>query len=199
LEPAGFYFLGDIDDAAAERFSQSVLLMSIARRGDPSSPITVYINSGGGSIGSGIAMMEMMYKMRADYGVTINTVVTGFAYSMGAIVFQAGDRRLMGAFSTLMLHSPHWFLNGGDQQVFTDYAVLAGHYKNLVANLFADRTKTHDAAWWQEFIYSGRDRFLTAKECLALGLVDDLYDSRQLSPPAAVAGAGLTPPPGSEL
>ncbi len=97
LEAAGYYFLGDIDDQSAQRFSESLLLMAIARRADPSSPITVYINSGGGSVGSGIAIMEMIFKTRADYGVTINTVVTGFAYSMGAIVFQAGDRRLMGS------------------------------------------------------------------------------------------------------
>jgi ATP-dependent Clp protease, protease subunit len=199
LESQGFCFLGDIDDTAAQRFSQSLLLMAIPRRGDASSPITVYINSGGGSVGSGIAIMEMIYKTRAEYGVTINTVVTGFAYSMGAIVFQAGDRRLLGSYSTLMLHSPQWFLQGSDQRVFSDYAVLADHYKNLVANLFADRTKQHDAAWWQEFIYSGRDRFLTARECLDLGLADELYDKQELLPPSPVPGAGITPAPPSEL
>jgi ATP-dependent Clp protease protease subunit len=199
LEAAGYYFLGDIDDQSAQRFSESLLLMAIARRADPSSPITVYINSGGGSVGSGIAIMEMIFKTRADYGVTINTVVTGFAYSMGAIVFQAGDRRLMGSYSTLMLHSPQWFIAGSDQRIFTDYAVLADHYKNLVANLFAQRTGKHDSTWWLEFIYSGRDRFLTARECIDLGLADGLYDKQELLPPAPVPGAGITPPPTTEL
>ncbi|HMA35387.1 MAG TPA: ATP-dependent Clp protease proteolytic subunit [Chloroflexia bacterium] len=199
LEAAGFYFLGDIDDEAAQRFSQSLLLMAIARRDDPGSPITVYINSGGGSVGSGIAIMEMIYKTRADYGVTIHTVVTGFAYSMGAIVFQAGDRRLMGAYSTLMLHSPQWFLSGSDQRIFNDYAVLADHYKNLVANLFAQRTGQHDAAWWLDFIYAGRDRYLNARDCLTLHLADDLYDRQQLLPPTPVPGAGLSPPANAEL
>lgn len=199
VEAAGYYFLGDIDDQAAERFSESLLLMAIARQGDTTAPITVYINSGGGSVGSGIAIMEMIYKTRADYEVKINTVVTGFAYSMGAIVFQAGDQRLMGSYSTLMLHSPQWFIAGSDQRIFTDYAVLADHYKNLVANLFAQRTGKHDAAWWQEFIYSGRDRFLTAREAIELGLADGLYDKQELLPPPPVPGAGLIPPPTSEL
>ncbi|MGI8588316.1 MAG: ATP-dependent Clp protease proteolytic subunit [Chloroflexia bacterium] len=195
LESHGFCFVGEIDDAAAEQFSQGLLLMAIARRGDHDSPITVYINSGGGSVGSGIAMLEMIYRVRAEYDVVIDTVVSGFAYSMGAIVFQGGDRRLIGSYSTLMLHSPQWFLSGSDQRIFTDYAVLAEHYKNLVANLFAQRTSKHDAAWWQDFIYSGRDRFLTAPECLELGLADALYDHQVAPPP--VPGAGTVPSVGA--
>jgi hypothetical protein len=148
-------------------------------------------------VGSGIAIMEMIYKARADYGLTINTVVTGFAYSMGAIVFQAGDQRLMGAYSTLMLHSPSWFLSGSDQRIFNDYAVLADHYKNLVANLFAGRTGRHDPTWWQEFIYSGRDRFLSAAECLELGLADGLYDQLTRPRPCRARGSRRPPPPTS--
>ncbi len=176
LEEEGVIFLGDIDDATAERFSQHLMMLAVRRQGmTDEHPITVYINSGGGSVGSGLAMMEMIYKMRDQYKVTINTVVTGFAYSMGAIVFQAGNRRLMGTFSTLMLHSPQWYLSGSDQKIFNDYARLAEHYKTLVANLFAQRSGKYDAAWWQDYIYSGRDRFLTAQECIDLGLCDDLY------------------------
>ena len=91
-------------------------------------------------------MMQMIYRMRALYNVVINTVVTGYAYSMGAIVFQAGDRRYMGSFSTLMLHSPQWTLSGTDQQIFSDYAILARHYKNLVSHIFAQRSGKQDAS-----------------------------------------------------
>lgn len=193
LEGHGIYFLGDIDDASAERFGQSLVTMSVERRERADLPITVYINSGGGSVGSGLAMMQMIYRMRALYKVTINTVVTGYAYSMGAIVFQAGDRREMGSFSTLMLHSPQWFLSGSDQQIFSDYATLARHYKNLVSNIFLQRSGQHDAKWWEDFIYSGRDRFLTAEECISLGLADGIYGLQLTTPPPPTPGAGVTP------
>jgi ATP-dependent Clp protease protease subunit len=187
LEAEGVIFLGDIDDETAERFSQHLMMLSVRRQGVADEhPITVYINSGGGSVGSGLAMMEMIYKMRDQYQVTINTVVTGYAYSMGAIVFQAGNRRLMGTFSTLMLHSPQWYLSGNDQKIFSDYARLAEHYKSLVANLFAQRSGKYDAAWWQDYIYSGRDRFLTAQECVDLGLCDELYGLELPAPPPTV-------------
>lgn len=193
LERDGIYFLGDINDEAAERMGQALVAMSTEREGRSDKPITIYINSGGGSVGSGLAMMQMIYRMRDQYDVTINTVVTGYAYSMGAIVFQAGDTRQMGSFSTLMLHSPKWFLSGDDEQVFNDYAILAKHYKNLVSNIFAQRTGQHDAEWWEDFIYSGRDRFLTAEECLNLGLADEIYGLKLTSPPPPTPGAGVVP------
>lgn len=193
LETHGIYFLGDITDETAERLGQALAAMSVEREDRPDEPITIYINSGGGSVGAGLAMMQIIYRMRALYKVTINTVVTGYAYSMGAIVFQAGDKRQVGSFSTLMLHSPQWFLSGNDQQIFSDYAILARHYKNLVSNIFAQRSGKHDAEWWEKFIYSGRDRFLTAEECVTLGLADEIYGLQLTTPPPPTPGAGATP------
>ena len=193
LQARGIYFLGDITDVAAERMNQALAMMAAERSGDRNKPITIYINSGGGSVGAGLAMMQMIYRMRDLHKVVINTVVTGYAYSMGAIVFQAGDNRQMGSFSTLMLHQPQWFLSGSDQQIFNDYATLARHYKNLVSNIFAQRTGKQDAAWWESFIYSGRDRFLTAEECIELGLADDIYGLKFTTPPPPTPGAGVVP------
>lgn len=190
LETSGIYFLGEISDQAAEHMGQALTSMAVQREGDADKPITVYINSGGGSVGAGLAMMQMIYRLRTLYEVTINTVVTGYAYSMGAVIFQAGDKRLMGSFSTLMLHSPQWYLSGDDEKIFTDYATLAQHYKNLVSNIFAQRTGKHDAAWWESYIYSGRDRFLTANECLELGLADEIYGLQLTSPPPPTVGEG---------
>jgi len=183
LEANGIYFLGDITDDAAERLGQALVSMAVERADRADKPITLYINSGGGSVGAGLAMMQMIYRMRSLYKVTINTVVTGYAYSMGAIVFQAGDKRQIGTFSTLMLHSPQWFLSGSDQQIFTDYATLAKHYKSLVSEIFAQRSGTHDATWWEDYIYSGRDRFLSAQECISLGLADEIYGLELTTPP----------------
>jgi ATP-dependent protease ClpP protease subunit len=180
LDRQGAYFLGAITEEEAERFSKSILLMSLERAGSRGAPITVFINSGGGSFGAGLAIMEMIYKVKRDQGVTVNTVVTGYAYSMGAIILQAGDRRTMGEFSTLMLHGGSWVLSGEDEKIFKDYHKLASHYKDTVGRLFAQRTGKHTPKWWERYIYSGRDKFLCAKECLDLGLVDEV--SPQVDP-----------------
>jgi ATP-dependent Clp endopeptidase proteolytic subunit ClpP len=178
LDRAGVYFVSDINDAEAERFSKSVLLMAIERRNRRDLPLTVYINSGGGSVGAGMAMIEMMARVRRQYGLVIHTCVTGYAYSMGAILLQAGDRRIMGEFSTLMVHGTQWLLAGEDEKVFKDYYKLATHYQDVIGSLFAQRTGQHDASWWRDYIYSGRDKFLSPQECLDLHLIDEVirYD-----------------------
>lgn len=181
LDAQGIYFLRDITDDEAEKFGKTLLLMSLQRQFDRSQPITVYINSGGGSVGAGFAIIEMMDRMRHQYGVRINTVVLGYAYSMGAIIFQAGDRRLMGPFSTLMLHGGSWMVAGDDDKVFKDLAKLSRLYRQRIGEFFALRTGRHDARWWSRFIYSGRDKFLSPSECLRLGLVDEVSELQPAS------------------
>ena len=188
LDATGAYFVTDIDAAHAEDFAKSILLMSIPRRGQRDQPITIFINSGGGSVGDGLAMMEMIIRMRRRFDVRIDTVVLGYAYSMGAIVSQAGDHRSIGRFGTLMLHSTQWMLSGEDERIFKDYQRLSEHYQHTVATLFARRTGHQDAAWWRRFIWSGRERFLGPDECLELGLVDEILEPGDL--PTSVPAAG---------
>jgi len=174
LDAHGVYFVGVISDEEAERFSKALFLMAMERQDNPARPITLYINSGGGSVPAGLAMMQMMDEMRRQYKVKINTVITGYAYSMGAIVFQAGDHRTMGIYSTMMLHSSMWTLSGEDEKIFEDYAKLAEHNRRMVAELFQRRTGLRTVRWWERYIYSGHDRFLSAAESLKLRLVDEV-------------------------
>jgi len=189
IEAAGAYFVGAIDDHAAESFARSLLLMSVQRANRSDRPITVYVHSQGGSVGAGFSMMEMIYHVAREYRVRVEMHITSAAYSMGAVLVQAGDRRTMGPLSTMMLHSSSWVLSGEDERIFKDYQKLSEHYQNVTSQIFAKRTGRRDAAWWKRFIYSGRDRFLGAEECLELGLVDEILqvadspDPRTLRPP----------------
>src|SRR6266545_162306 len=176
LDSTGVYFISAIDAAHAEDLAKTLLVMAVARQGRPEEPITVFINSGGGSVGDGLAMIEAINLARRRFGVRIDTVVLGYAYSMGAIVLQAGDTRTIGRFGTLMLHSSQWMVSGEDERVFKDYQRLSAHYQEVVAQLFAARTGQRDSAWWRRYIWSGRDRFLGPDECLQLGLVDRIDD-----------------------
>ncbi len=176
LEATGVYFISEIDPPHAEDLFRSLLLMALQRKGEREQPITLYINSGGGSLGDGLAMMEFINRMRRDHGVRIDTAVLGYAYSMGAVVLQAGDHRTIGRFGTLMLHSTSWIISGDDERIFKDFQRLASHYQETVAQLFAARTGYKDAGWWRRFIWSGRDRFLGPDECIDLGLVDEIVD-----------------------
>ncbi|MBI2237724.1 MAG: ATP-dependent Clp protease proteolytic subunit, partial [Actinobacteria bacterium] len=98
-----YYLFKDIDNAEAERFCSGLWAGANFLSRVPDSRITVYINSGGGSVGAGFAMIEMLYKIKRELQIPVDTVILGYAYSMGANVFQAGDHRRMGYFSTMML------------------------------------------------------------------------------------------------
>lgn len=63
-------------------------------------PITLYINSPGGEIKSGLAVYDYMRRMKSS----ITTVCIGCASSMGAILFLAGDTRLMLPHTEIMIH-----------------------------------------------------------------------------------------------
>jgi ATP-dependent Clp protease protease subunit len=194
LDASGVYFITEIDPPHAEDIAKSLLLMSSARAGQPDDPITLYINSGGGSVGDGLAIIEAINLMRRKYHVRIDTAILGYAYSMGAIVAQAGDTRSMGRFGTLMLHSSEWTVSGEDAKIFKDYQRLSEHYQEVMAALFAARTHHRDAAWWRRFIWSGRDRFLGPDECLELGLVDRIDEPSLVDEPGFQVGSrGLAP------
>ena len=190
--PGGVYYLfKDIDNAQAQEFCFALWSMAHTLRDVPGSRIAVFINSGGGSVGAGFAMIEMMYKVKRELGVPVDTVLLGYAYSMGATIFQAGDRRYMGYFSTMMLHSSSWQVSGRDSEVFTDLKKLADLYQGMTAELFHRRTELHSPQWWQRFIYSGTQRYLSAQECLKLRLADEVcqfLDECYLPPPPSETG-----------
>ena len=177
LDRLATYFIGELTQEEAEHFSKTMWIIAqsridIVRPEDKA--ITVFINSNGGDVAAGFAIMEMVYRLRRDYQIPVTMIVTGVAYSMAAVVLQSASHRVMGELSTLMLHSPSWVLSGKDAQIFQDYERLADDYKQMIGRIFADAQATRDADWWMDFIYSERDRFLTAKECLEMGLVDEV-------------------------
>lgn len=165
-----------MDNAEAERFCSGLWAGASLVTRIPDSRITVCVNSGGGSVGAGLAMIEMLYKIKRELRIPVDTVILGYAHSMGANVFQGGDHRKMGYFSTMILHSASWQVSGRDSEVFRDLKKLSDLYQRMSAELFYRRPGLHSPAWWRRFIYSGKERYLSAQACLKLGLVDEVCE-----------------------
>ena len=72
------------------------------QRQDPEAPVTLYINSPGGEVQSGLALYDVMRAVSC----TIRTVCLGMAASMGALLFIAGDERELLPHSRVMIHDP---------------------------------------------------------------------------------------------
>lgn len=72
------------------------------QRQNPTAPITLYINSPGGEVQSGLALYDVMQAVSCP----IRTVCLGMAASMGALLFIAGDEREILPHSRIMIHDP---------------------------------------------------------------------------------------------
>ena len=79
-----------------------ILQMRYLQQEDPETEITLYINSPGGEVASGLALYDVMQAVRCP----VRTVCVGTAASMAALLFAAGKRREMLPHARLMIHDP---------------------------------------------------------------------------------------------
>jgi ATP-dependent Clp protease, protease subunit len=194
LDKYNTYFLGPITPDEAEHLNKTLFIFASQRRqvfqetGQfDTSPFTIYIDSPGGDVDAGLAVMNMCFLIQREYGYPIHMVVLGMAYSMAVLVLQSATRRIMEPFATMLVHEPSWTIAGKEEVVFRDYEKLAQGYRHGLAAFFATRTGKQNPGWWERFLYSREERFLFPAECLELGLVDEIRPPFLLSEPQVSA------------
>lgn len=107
LRSREIFLVDDVDAASMESLMKQFMYLI---REDPDKEITLYINSPGGEVRSGLAVYDFMKLTKTP----IRTVCVGMAASMGAILFLAGDKREMLPHSQIMIHDPS--MGGGSMQ-----------------------------------------------------------------------------------
>jgi ATP-dependent Clp protease protease subunit len=137
-------------------------------RRDPGEPVSIDINSPGGSVTDGLALYDQILRMRRK-GHYITTRGLGVVASMAGVLLQAGDVRCMDARAKLLIHE------GGGGVVGTvgeieDYKTFSDMLRDDILNILAERsnlTKRQIANRWKR-----KDWWLSADEALRLGFVD---------------------------
>ncbi len=157
-------FLGrDINDEIANRISAQLLLLAAQ---DPERDITMYINSPGGSVTAGMAIYDTMRLIRPD----VATWAVGVAASMGQFLLTAGapGKRYALPHARILMHQPSAGIGGQA----TDIAIRAGVYAEMKREI-AEITARHTGQTFETITAdSDRDRWFTASEAQAYGLVD---------------------------
>ncbi|WP_380172783.1 ClpP family protease [Kineococcus sp. DHX-1] len=153
----------EVDDAIANRITAQLLLLSAD---DPRSDIALYVNSPGGSVTAGLAIYDTMKLIPND----VSTLVMGMAASMGQFLLCAGTagKRYALPHARVMMHQP----SGGIGGTAADIAIQAEnleHTRSVLTRLTARHTGQDEATIRQD---SERDRWFTAEEALAYGMVD---------------------------
>lgn len=131
--------------------------------------VNLYINSGGGSVYDGNAIIDVMRGMSKK----VNTVCTGIAMSMGNQILAAGTgtRRALPN-SRIMIHS----VASGTQGKIQDMAIDYNETKHLHDQLMRNMAKyTKGKTSYEEIcILTDRDKFLSPEQAIEIGLIDEV-------------------------
>lgn len=157
------------DDVATSLVAQLLFL----QHDDPERDIWFYINSPGGSIRDGMAIFDTMQLIAPD----VNTVCVGRAGSMATILLAGGakGKRYALPHATVHFHPA----GGGAEGYAPDIERMIGELlrlQRLGNGLLAKATGKDVEQIERDF---SRDRFLTAQEALAYGLIDTILDQTQ--------------------
>jgi ATP-dependent Clp protease protease subunit len=140
---------------------------------DPSAPITMLINSPGGSVIDGLAIVDIMRESRCR----IITVGNGMQASMGSILLAAGDERKMTKNGQLLVHQIMGGAAGGTQH--TDFELNAAHMGKLhedLKSVYVEFTGLNHKYW---DLVGERDTWFTAEQALKIGYITGIVKNEK--------------------
>lgn len=159
-------FLGSaIDDTVGNIITAQLLYLDQA---EPGKDIQMYINSGGGVVYSGNSIVDTMDYIKSD----VSTITTGMAASMAAVIASNGKKGKRSALphSRIMIHQPL----GGTQGQASDIEITAREILKVKKELYDILSKNTGQSYEQIEKDSDRDHWLTAKEALDYGIIDEV-------------------------
>ena len=169
LKERVIFVVGPIEDHMANLVVAQLLFLESE---NPDKDISLYINSPGGAVSSGLAIYDTMQFIKPD----VSTLCTGQAASMGAILLAGGStgKRYGLPHSRVMIHQPL----GGFQGQATDFEI---HAREILAvrarlnKLLAEHTGKKESVIDKD---TERDNFMSASESVEYGLIDEVLTSR---------------------
>jgi len=172
----------EVDDAVANRICAQLLLLSAE---DPRRDISLYINSPGGSVSAGLAIMDTMRLIPND----VSTLAMGLAASMGQFLLSAGTRGKRHALphARVLMHQGSAGIGGTAVDIEIQAQNLE-HVRDTVLGLIAEHTGQPLAKIEADSL---RDRWFTAEEARSYGLIDRVVTSLEDVRPGGRSAVGL--------
>lgn len=157
---------GPVEDGMANAIVAQLLFLDAQGHED----IYMYINTPGGSVSAGLAIVDTMNFIKSD----VQTIVMGVAASMGTIIASSGakGKRSMLPNAEYMIHQPMGGTGGGTQQ--TDMAIAAEHLLKTRHNL--ERILADNSGQPLDKVHADaeRDNWMSAQETLDYGFIDTI-------------------------
>jgi ATP-dependent Clp protease protease subunit len=164
-------FLGGvIDDHVANLVIAQLLFLQSE---DPKKDIQLYINSPGGHVPAGLAIVDTMNHIKND----VSTVCVGMAASMGAVILSAGTKGKRFALpnADVMIHQPH----GGGEGQASDIEINAKHILKTRATLNKMLAKNTGQPISRIEKDADRDFYMDAEEAKKYGIIDSVVSGKK--------------------
>lgn len=160
-------FVSEISPESANLIVAQLLFLQSE---DSKSPIQMYINSPGGDISAGMAIIDTMHYVKPE----IHTICVGMAASMGAVILSQGakGKRLALPNSEVMIHQP---LSGVEGQA-SDIVIRAEHIVMNKNRLYRMMAKNANRTVEQIEKDADRDYWMSAAEAKDYGLIDEIIE-----------------------
>lgn len=154
---------GPLNDDVANIIIAQLLFLEHA---DPKKDIQLYVNSPGGAVHAGLAIIDTMNHIKCD----VSTVCVGMAASMGAMILSSGTKGKRFALpnAEVMIHQPM----GGAEGQASDIAITAKNILRARENLYKILSKNTGKPISQIEKDADRDYWMTADEAKKYGIVD---------------------------
>lgn len=168
LDSRIIFITGEVDKLSMDNaIAQLFHLESV----DPTKDITLYVNTPGGDVQAGMALIDVMNYIRPD----VCTVCTGLAASMGSLILSSGakGKRFCLPHSEVLIHQP---LIGGISGQQTEIAIAAKgmeRCRKMITEVLAKNTGKPFETVYKD---TERDNSMTAKEAMEYGLVDGILE-----------------------
>jgi len=165
LENRIINLVGEVDDRLAYQICSALLVLD---EEDQKKPIQMFINSPGGSIHAGLAIIDTMNFIKAP----VYTIVTGLAASMGAAILSAGAKghRMSLSNASIMLHQA----SSGDQGNIQDLRVSLAYTERLNLRLMDMIAKNCGKTLKQLEKDTIRDYWMFPEDAKTYGIVDEV-------------------------
>jgi ATP-dependent Clp protease, protease subunit len=164
-------FIGEqVEDHMANTVIAQLLFLESE---DTEKPITMYINSPGGSVTAGLAIYDTMQYIKPD----VSTLCMGQASSMGALLLAAGakGKRLALPNSRIMIHQPL----GGAQGQATDIEIQAREIMKVKTNIHKILVEHTGQSLEKIREDTERDYFMNAEQAMEYGIIDRVIRTRE--------------------
>ena len=137
--------------------------------------ISIYIDSPGGSVYSGLGLLDVMEYVNSD----IETINTGLAASMAAVILCSGAKGKRKALkrSRTMIHQPLGY--GGWVQQASDMEIEAREINDLKKELYEIISKNTGQRYDKVYKDGDRDYWMTAKDAIEYGMIDKIIKSKK--------------------